>query len=196
MGARTRAGWLATALTAVGLGLLVAGMWRADGAVAANVNVNVGSGGNNFAPKDIDIATGDTITFSRVGGTHNVTFVGGFTFSAQFNMSATQAVAGPFNSDATYYWYCNIHAGPGDADAAGLLAGEMVGRVIVGAGGDPPTNTPTRTPTNTTVPMSPTATNTQGAPTATSTQGVPTTTGTVPSAPGEYRSFAPNASRQ
>lgn len=214
MGARTRSGWLATVVMAVGFGLVVAGMWGPDGAGAANVNVNVGSGGlNRFTPEDISINVGDTVTFTHVSGTHNVTFVG-FVFNEDITSGNPQETTPPFNADATYYYYCNRHAGATDANAQGLAGNEMVGRVIVGDGGPTPTNTPTRTPTNTTVAMSPTATNTQGAPTATvtqglptatntlgiptatTTQGVPTATGTVPSTPGEYRSFAPNASRQ
>jgi hypothetical protein len=136
-----------------------------------------------FVPNDIFyIPVGTTVTWTGISGFHSVTSAPGS--PEEFGTPGGLApfvYQHTFNTEGTYYYYCDEHADAVDANNAGLLAGEMVGRVTVLV---PPTPTRTLMPTNT---STPTPTNTPSAtetnePTSTSTT-LPTVTSTTPPSP-------------
>ncbi|HZR00037.1 MAG TPA: CHRD domain-containing protein [Chloroflexota bacterium] len=110
---------------------------------AATANVTSGPG-FSFSPQTVNVAVGDTVTWSGLAFTHTVSADDGswgFTVtSSSDTFSHTFAAAG------TYRYYCAIHGGPNGVGMAGV--------VVVGSGGtatDTPTVTPTATPTPTPV---------------------------------------------
>jgi plastocyanin len=103
------------------LGLL---LFFANGAVdAANVNVTVGpSGTDTFAPANVTVNAGDTVTFSYSGGAmpHNVVSDGLFRCAkgcdgAGGNGNATGSswnAQVTFNTPGAFNYYCEIHGTP------------------------------------------------------------------------------------
>ena len=91
---------------------------------AANHNVSVGPG-NNFSPANVSISVGDTVIWTRLGGTHNVRAdddsFGNAASSSWTTFSHTFSGAGSFE------YYCEVHS------AANSNA--MNGTVVVTGGG-------------------------------------------------------------
>lgn len=96
--------------------------------------VSVGSPINRFTPKDLAIQVGDTVTWTWVGGIHNVSSQDGYfssgapvgapmTYSLTFD--AAFLVGAPISGNR-YDYQCDVHAGLG-----------MVGSVTVGTPGKP-----------------------------------------------------------
>jgi plastocyanin len=102
-----------------------------------------------FSPVNVPISQGDTVTWTNMGGTHNVRFDdGGFEMPAAPSATAWM-VTRPFDATGTFTYYCELHGGPN---------GSMEGTVTVTSsgpggpgtpgpgqpqpGGDPPAGTP------------------------------------------------------
>src|SRR5262245_55701379 len=92
-----------------------------------------------FSPQTVNIAVGDTVSWSGLSGAgHTVTADdGSFDFSGGDTFSRT------FNSNATISYYCKTHGGPGGVG--------MSGTIVVGSGAAA-TSTPTTTPVATSTP--------------------------------------------
>ena len=81
-------------------------------AVAAPADVNVGQGGDKFAPPDVTVNVGDAVTWHWVGGSHNVhwtTNPGGVKDSPFQSKGATFAQT--FNTAGSYSYVCTAHSG-------------------------------------------------------------------------------------
>jgi plastocyanin len=70
-------------------------------------------GGNRFEPANVTISVGTTVTWTWVGGFHDVTSAGPPAFA-----SSGQPVAAPhtysftFTSPGTYVYFCSVHGSP------------------------------------------------------------------------------------
>ncbi len=144
---------------------------------AANATVNVGEGGLKYAPTNVTVAPGDTVTWTWVGGFHNVVSTSGGFNSGAAHGTPGDPYAFTFTAPGKFYYYCSVHATAADATDDGIAAGKMAGVVTVqqqGTGTPTPTATATATPTGTA-----TATTTATA-TATSTTGTTATATATP----------------
>lgn len=98
---------------------------------AATVTVQVGSGGNFFAPVTTNILVNDQVLWSWVGSFHNVTSTNNaWTASATLNAGAT--FSHTFTTPGTYFYFCSIHGTPTTG---------MTGAIIVNPATVPPTVT-------------------------------------------------------
>ena len=118
----------------------------ASPASAATTIVKVGqiNGGaaaeRNFNAASITISAGDTVRWEWFDGAHDIQSGVGPSFSSGakggFN-SAGQVFQYTFAAAGTYTYYCDEHAGPGDAELgnidANIAGGKMVGKVVVTA---------------------------------------------------------------
>jgi plastocyanin len=125
-------------------------------AQAADQSVNA-TGSNTFSPGTVTVVQGDTVTWTRTGGSHNVVFTSGPAFAdpASANSSWT-TVARQFNvNPGSYTYQCALH-GPG-----GMFDVGMVGTVNVQAApptpppGTPPPGSPPPGPTDPGTPTPP-----------------------------------------
>ncbi len=174
---------LASAL-AVAVGALLVLM--SGSSSAATGNVTVGSPTNRFAPNVVTINPGDTVTYTWAAGTHLVDTLD-VSPDLPISSSSQSGTTNPFATAGTYYYYCAIHASPGDATEANVLANSaMVGKIVVSqAATATPTNTPTPT-TTATATATPTATATStptATPTGTQATATPTRTSTPTTVP-------------
>src|SRR5262245_36544297 len=107
-------GALALALAVAGLPLMVAG--PAD---AATQSVKIGD--NLYDPTTINVAVGDTVTWTNSGKVeHTVTSEVGVWDSGHIKAGGTYSLV--FSSPGTYFYYCTVHPR------------EMRARVVVGNG--------------------------------------------------------------
>jgi plastocyanin len=137
---------------------------------AANADVSVGQGGNAFAPNNVSVNVGDTVTWNWVNGFHNVVAADGSFTSGAPHGSPGAPFAMTFNTAGTFFYYCEVHAPASAANDAGIAAGQMVGKVVVQAASQA---TATQAPTGTAT-QAPTGAATQ-APSGTATPTVPRT---------------------
>lgn len=81
-------------------------------------------GGNNrFEPSDVTIGVGTTVTWSWVGGFHDVTPSGSPVFTASgAPVSSPNAYSHTFNSPGTYLYFCSVH---------GTASSGMRGTIVV-----------------------------------------------------------------
>jgi plastocyanin len=80
-------------------------------------------GGNRFEPANVTIAVGTTVTWTWVGGFHNVTPTGAPTFTGSGDpVSAPHTFSQTFNSPGTYLYFCVVHGSP---------SGGMRGTIVV-----------------------------------------------------------------
>lgn len=98
---------------------------------AAGAEVNVGDGGLRYTPNHVAVNVGDTVTWTWVGGFHDVQ-----SNNAAFSSGAPQRASGQkytntFTTPGTFWYYCSVHAKVEDANEQGLGAGKMVGSVTV-----------------------------------------------------------------
>jgi plastocyanin len=67
-------------------------------------------GGNRFEPANVTIAAGTTVTWTWVGGIHNVTPAGAPTFTGSGSpVSAPHTFSQTFSSPGTYLYFCEVH---------------------------------------------------------------------------------------
>jgi plastocyanin len=86
----------------------------APGGPASPVLIQLRSdGGNRFEPANVTIAAGTTITWTWIGGIHDVTSTGvpGFTGSGA-PVSPPPAFSQTFTSPGTYVFFCTVHGTP------------------------------------------------------------------------------------
>jgi plastocyanin len=70
-------------------------------------------GGNRFTPDNVTIAVGTTVTWTWVGGFHDVTPTGNPAFSGSGNpVSAPHTFSQTFNTPGTYLYFCSVHGSP------------------------------------------------------------------------------------
>ena len=80
-------------------------------------------GSNRFEPANVTIAVGTTVTWTWVGGFHNVTPTGAPTFTGSGDpVSAPHTFSQTFNSPGTYLYFCVVHGSP---------SGGMRGTIVV-----------------------------------------------------------------
>jgi plastocyanin len=149
-------------------------------AQAASASVNVGDGGLRYTPNHVAVNAGETVTWTWVGGFHDVVSNNGAFTSGAPQRASGQTFTNTFTTPGTFWYYCSVHAKVEDANEQGLGAGKMVGSVTVlpgqpGAAGQQTQATATPTATRT-------ATATATATAAATPAATPATTAT-PSAP-------------
>lgn len=96
---------------------------------AANHNVSVGPG-NNFSPSTVNIAVGDTVIWTRLGGTHNVR-ADDDTFGNAPSGSWT-TFSHTFSGAGSFEYYCEVHSSANSNAMNGTV-------VVTGGGGNPGT---------------------------------------------------------
>ena len=85
-----------------------------DGGPAGAVEIQLlTSGGNRFEPSNVTVAVGTTVTWTWVGGFHDVTSVGnpGFTSSGA-PVAAPKSFSHTFTTPGTYLYFCSVHGSP------------------------------------------------------------------------------------
>ncbi len=71
------------------------------------------SGGNRFEPANVTIAAGTTVTWTWVGGFHDVTATGDPAFpSSGAPVSPPNSFSHTFNTPGTYLYFCSVHGAP------------------------------------------------------------------------------------
>lgn len=189
------------------LAVLMSGGNRAE---AASSTIQVGqrpngSSGNQFNSASITVNSGDSVTFSRFVGTHDVQSGVVPAGAAQFASPSPLGAGSPFTVTLTvpgvYTFYCSIHSDSTEATAAGIdasiAAGNMVGKIVVAAAAATATPT-TAAPTATPVPPTPTAVGPTATPGGGSTPtftptAVPATPTATATAPGSTPTTVPTA---
>lgn len=164
------AGLLALCMTAVLIG--------SDAASAATSTVQVGqrsdgSSGNAYTPASVTIPLGDTVSFIRFAGSHDVFSAVVPAGASAFTSPSPMAAGVAFNVTptvvGTYTYYCSIHSDPSEATLgsidANISGGRMVGKIVVTA---PVADT-----------TAPTVSGVSGAPNPTAGSGAVTLTATV-----------------
>ena len=70
-------------------------------------------GGNRFTPDNVTIAVGTTVTWTWVGGFHDVTSTGNPGFPGSGSpVSAPHTFSQTFNTPGTYLYFCSVHGSP------------------------------------------------------------------------------------
>lgn len=70
-------------------------------------------GGNRFEPANVTIPVGTTVTWTWVGGIHDVTPTGNPAFAGSGNPApAPHTFAHTFNNPGTYLYFCSVHGSP------------------------------------------------------------------------------------
>ena len=75
-------------------------------------------GGNRFEPANVTIPAGTTVTWTWVGGFHDVTPTGNPVFPAAEPLCPAECFSHTFNSPGTYLYFCSVHGSPSAACAA------------------------------------------------------------------------------
>ncbi len=71
------------------------------------------SGGNRFEPANVTVPAGTTVTWTWVGGFHDVTPTGDPQFPASgASVGPPQSFSHTFNTPGTYLYYCSVHGSP------------------------------------------------------------------------------------
>jgi plastocyanin len=71
------------------------------------------AGGNRFQPANVTIAVGTTVTWTWVGGFHDVTAAGNPGFpSSGVPVLAPNTFSQTFSSAGTYLYFCSVHGSP------------------------------------------------------------------------------------
>jgi plastocyanin len=107
--------------------LLAGGLLGQQPAFADTVRVRgLFDGSYVWRRKTTSIATGDTIRWKAVEGSHNVQSRGS-NWSFFRNLPQGNSVTRTFNRGGTYKYYCTIHG-----DVAGGVCSGMCGQIVVG----------------------------------------------------------------
>ncbi len=73
------------------------------------------SGGNRFQPANVTIPAGTTVTWTWVGGFHDVTATGTPAFpSSGAPVGPPETFSHTFNAPGTYLYFCSVHGSPTD----------------------------------------------------------------------------------
>lgn len=149
-------------------------------AQAANASVNVGDGGLVYTPNHVAVSVGESVTWTWVGGFHDVQSNNGAFSSGAPQRASGQTFTHTFTTPGTFFYYCSVHAKVEDANDAGRGAGKMVGSVTVlpkqpGAPAQQTQPTPTATPTRTATATATTTATAAATPATTATPSAPKT---------------------
>jgi plastocyanin len=86
------------------------------------------SGGNRFEPANVTISVGTKVTWTWVGGFHDVSSAGSASFaSSGAPVSAPHSYSFTFGTAGTYKYFCSVH---GNAASDGTVSG-MSGTIVV-----------------------------------------------------------------
>jgi plastocyanin len=86
------------------------------------------SGGNRFEPANVTIAVGTKVTWTWVGGFHDVSSAGSPGFPGSGTpISAPHSYSNTFLTPGTYHYFCSVH---GSAASDGTVSG-MSGTIVV-----------------------------------------------------------------
>ena len=90
---------------------------------AANHNVTVGPNGSfTFLPQTLNIAAGDTVTFTNTApGFHNAVSDDGTTFNSGAASSNAWVYVATFPTPGTFGYHCTIHGGTGGQGMSGTI---------------------------------------------------------------------------
>ena len=81
------------------------------------------SGGNRFEPANVTVAVGTTVTWTWVGGFHDVTSAGNPRFSGSgAPVAPPKSFSHTFSAPGTYLYFCSVHGSP---------TGGMRGTIVV-----------------------------------------------------------------
>jgi plastocyanin len=72
-----------------------------------------------FAPKNVTVKVGSSVTWVNKDGTHTVTADDG-SFQSP-NLTAGKSFSKKFTKAGTYRYYCSFHGGAGGADMSGVV---------------------------------------------------------------------------
>jgi plastocyanin len=71
------------------------------------------NGGNRFEPANVTVAVGTTVTWTWVGGFHDVTSTGNPGFSSSgVPTAAPKSFSQTFTTPGTYLYFCSVHGSP------------------------------------------------------------------------------------
>jgi plastocyanin len=71
------------------------------------------SGGNRFEPANVTVAVGTTVTWTWVGGFHDVTSAGNPGFSGSgAPVAPPRSFSHTFSAPGTYLYFCSVHGSP------------------------------------------------------------------------------------
>jgi plastocyanin len=119
--ARRLLGGVFVALVAAGVMAAPAGGGSALNAGAADVAVRA-LPSNQFDDDAVTIAQGERVTWTNVGGNHNVVFDDGrFTYPEMASSAAWTSPPLTFNEVGTFFYYCAVHGRPGGVGMAGSV---------------------------------------------------------------------------
>lgn len=126
----------------IAVGLFVGSLILFTPQASSAAQITITMTDNQFSPKTVSIAPGDTVTWVNNGSmAHTVTADNG-TFDSG-TIQPGQSFSAIFNSVGTYAYYCKLHGGKGGAGMSGVLT------VGAGASGTTIVNTNTNVNTNT-----------------------------------------------
>ncbi len=133
--------------------LLTLGLPFPQSAAAATFNVNVTTGPNAFTPQNLgNITAGDTIVWTNVSGTHDVTSAnipaGATAWASPLLTSTATTFSMAFTVAGNYRYFCSIHTSAAEANLATQPTTSQVGQFTVVAA-TTPTPTPGVTPSPT-----------------------------------------------
>jgi plastocyanin len=85
-----------------------------DGGPPGAVEVQLlSSGGNRFEPANVTVAVGTTVTWTWVGGFHDVTSAGNPSFSSSgAPVAPPRSFSHTFTTPGTYLYFCSVHGSP------------------------------------------------------------------------------------
>jgi plastocyanin len=103
-------------------------------AMAANQSVT--AGGLSFSPQTVTIAQGESVTWTNIGGVHDVAFDDGL-FQQPSPPSAGWSVSRTFGSAGTYRYYCSVHQSLGMTGSVVVTPAPISGGGTSGQGSSP-----------------------------------------------------------
>jgi plastocyanin len=88
----------------------------ATGDAPAGVTIQLlSSGGNRFDPANVTVPAGTKVTWTWVGGFHNVSSTGAATFPSSGDpVSSPHSYSFTFVTPGTYVYFCSVHGSPTD----------------------------------------------------------------------------------
>jgi plastocyanin len=111
--------------------ILLAAAWVVGVAPALAANQSVtATPSNQFAPANVTVNPGETVTWTNSGGVHNVKFDDGSFEQPADPSTAPWTVSRSFDTPGTFRYYCELHGGPNGVG--------MSGTVTVGGNGGAP----------------------------------------------------------
>ncbi len=76
---------------------------------------------NTFTPREVTIRKDGTVTWTNMGGFHDVTFDDGSFQQPPQPLPIPWTVARTFPSKGTFAYYCSVHGAPGGVGMSGVV---------------------------------------------------------------------------